>query len=163
MNITYYGQDSSYFSHLKKVIDILKEFDFPVTDITCVFDGMYNIGTEQYVIEGDDNLFTLTVDSDGQYYVEYNGKTELVGDPGDEIKEIAHYIDIILNGPEEDIRDLFESLIREDKRTDFFQEYLQLPIEWESRDNEDVKKSFFDALWAADTSSNKKYLPWFFY
>src|SRR6056300_1507360 len=117
MNITYYGQDSSYFSHLKKVIDILKEFDFPVTDITCVFDGMYNIGTEQYVIEGDDNLFTLTVDSDGQYYVEYNGKTELVGDPGDEIKEIAHYIDIILNGPEEDIRDLFESLIREDKRT----------------------------------------------
>jgi len=162
MNITYYGQDSSYFSHLKKVIDILKEFDFPVTDVTCVFDGMYNIGTEQYVIEGDDNLFTLTVDSNGQYYIEYNGKTELVGDPGDEIKEIAHYIDIILNGPEEDIRDLFESLIREDKRTDFFQEYLQLPIEWESRDSEDVKKSFFDALWAADTSSNKKYLPWFF-
>ena len=28
MEITYYGQDPSYFSHLERVIDILNAFDF---------------------------------------------------------------------------------------------------------------------------------------
>jgi len=162
MKIQYYGQDPLYFSRLNKIIDILKTFDFPVQNITCVFDDMYILGTEQYIIEGDNNSFTISVDPKGYYYLEYNNKTELVGDPNDKIEEIAHYIDVIINGPDEDLRDLFEGLIREDKRTDFFEEYLQLPIEWESRDNEEVKKSFFESLWAADTSNNKKYLPWFF-
>lgn len=162
MKIQYYGQDPSYFSHLKKVIDILKDFDFPVQNITCVFDNMYVLGTEQYIIEGDDDTFTITVDTEGQYYLEYNNKTELVGDPDDEIEEISHYIDIIINGPDEDLRDLFEGLIREDKRTDFFEKYKQLPLDWKPNDGDDVKRAFFDALWAADTSSNKKYIPWFF-
>lgn len=162
MKIQYYGQDPSYFSRLKKIIDILKAFDFPVQNITCVFDDMYVLGTEQYIIEGDDNTFTITVDPEGQYYLEYNNKTDLVGDPDDEIEQIAHYIDVIINGPDEDLRDLFESLIREDKRTDFFEKYKQLPLDWKPNDSDDVKRAFFEALWGADTSSNKKYIPWFF-
>jgi hypothetical protein len=161
MKITYYGQDPSYFSYLEKVIDILEDFDFIPTTITCVYDGMYTLGTEQYVIEGND-VFTLTIDNEGNYYVEYGEKTEFVGNVEDDISETSHYIDIILNGPDEDLRNLFEGLIREDKRSDYFQKYLELPIEWEERDDESVKKSFFDALWAADLSNNKKYIPWFF-
>jgi hypothetical protein len=38
MKITYYGQDPSYFSYLEKVIDILEDFDFIPTTITCVYD-----------------------------------------------------------------------------------------------------------------------------
>jgi hypothetical protein len=161
MEITYYGQDPSYFSHLERVIDILEDFDFIPKEITCVYDGMYTMGTEQYVIEGD-NVFTITIDNEGNYYVEYGEKTEFVGNVEDDISETSHYIDIILNGPDEDLRNLFEGLIREDKRSDYFQKYLELPIEWEERDDESVKKSFFDALWASDLSNNKKYIPWFF-
>jgi hypothetical protein len=161
MEITYYGQDQSYFSHLDRVLDILEYFDFIPKNITCVYDGIYSLGTEQYVIEGDD-IFTLIIDNDGKYYVEYSDKTEFIGDINDDISETSHYIDVILNGPDEDLSNLFEGLIREDKRSDFFQKYLELPIEWEERDDELVKKSFFEALWAADLSNNKKYIPWFF-
>lgn len=162
MKIQYYGQDPSYFSRLTKIIDILKAFDFPVQNITCVFDDMYVLGTEQYIIEGDNNTFTISVDPEGQYYLEYNNKTDLVGDPDDEIEQISHYIDVIINGPDEDLRDLFEGLIREDKRTDFFEKYKQLPLEWKPNDGDDVKKAFFETLWDTDTTSNKKYIPWFF-
>lgn len=162
MEITYYGQDPSYFSHLEKVIEILKDFDFVPKEITAMYDGMYTLGTEQYVIEGDDDVFTLTIDTERNYYVEYGDKTEFVGNVEDDVSETSHYIDVILNGPEEDLRNLFEGLLREDKRTDFFEKYKELPIEWKSNDTDEVKKSFFESLWAADTSSNKKYIPWLF-
>ena len=67
----------------------------------------------------------------------------------------------MLNGPSEDLRTLFEGLLREDKQTDLFNEFKTLDIDWgKDSDNEQLKKEIFDSLWARDASPTKKYLPW---
>ena len=60
------------------------------------------------------------------------------------------------------INEIMSLLLVEDKRSDFFEKYKQLPLEFKPEDGEDIRKAFFETLWAADTSTNKKYIPWFF-
>lgn len=159
--ISYFGQPSSYFSYITKIQEILGKFDFPTQRITCTYDENSNVGTEQYVIEGDGLTFTLTITPEGKIYCEYNGKSEYLGSVEDKPEETSHYIDVILNGPSEDLRTLFEGLLREDKQTDLYNEFKTLDIDWrKDDDNENLKKEIFDSLWARDESPTKKYLPW---
>ena len=59
--ISYFGQPSSYFSYITKIQEILGKFDFPTERITCTYDDNFDVGTEQYMIEGDGLTFTLTI------------------------------------------------------------------------------------------------------
>ena len=159
--ISYFGQPASYFSYITKIQEILGKFDFPTERITCTYDDNTDVGTEQYVIEGDGLTFTLTITPEGGIYCEYNDKSEYLGSVEDKPEETSHYIDVMLNGPSEDLRTLFEGLLREDKQTDLYNDFKTLDIDWgKDVDNENLKKEIFDSLWARDESSTKKYLPW---
>lgn len=159
--ISYFGQPASYFSYISKVQEILEKFNFVPERISCVYDESMDVGTEQYVIEGDGITFTLTITYDGGIYCEFNDKSEFVGSVEDQPEETSHYIDVILNGPAEDLRTLFEGLIKEDKQSDLFDEFKKLDIDWgKDVDDENLKKEIFDSLWARDNSPTKKYLPW---
>ncbi len=159
--ISYFGQPYSYFSYITKIQEILGKFDFPTERITCTYDDSFEVGTEQYVIEGDGLTFTLTITPEGRIYCEFDGRNEYIGSVEDKPEETSHYIDVILNGPGEDLRTLFEGLLREDKQTDLFNEFKKLDIDWgKDADNEQLKKEIFDSLWARDASPTKKYLPW---
>ena len=159
--ISYFGQPYSYFSYITKIQEILGKFDFPTERITCTYDDSFEVGTEQYVIEGDGLTFTLTITPEGGIYCEFDGRNEYIGSVEDKPEETSHYIDVILNGPGEDLRTLFEGLLREDKQTDLFNEFKKLNIDWgKDADNEQLKKEIFDSLWARDASPTKKYLPW---
>ena len=159
--ISYFGQPYSYFSYITKIQEILGKFDFPTERITCTYDDSFEVGTEQYVIEGDGLTFTLTITPEGGIYCEFDGRNEYIGSVEDKPEETSHYIDVILNGPGEDLRTLFEGLLREDKQTDLFNEFKKLNIYWgKDADNEQLKKEIFDSLWARDASPTKKYLPW---
>jgi hypothetical protein len=139
----------------------LGKFDFPTERITCTYDDNTDVGTEQYVIEGDGLTFTLTITPEGGIYCEYNDKSEYLGSVEDKPEETSHYIDVMLNGPSEDLRTLFEGLLREDKQTDLYNEFKTLDIDWgKDADDENLKKEIFDSLWARDASPTKKYLPW---
>jgi hypothetical protein len=159
--ISYFGQPYSYFSYITKIQEILGKFNFPTERITCTYDDSFDVGTEQYIIEGDGLTFTLTITPDGGIYCEYNGKNEYLGSVDDKPEETSHYIDVILNGPAEDLRTLFEGLLREDKQSDLYNEFKTLDIDWgKDNDDEKLKKEVFDSLWNADKSTTKKYLPW---
>ena len=159
--ISYFGQPYSYFSYITKIQEILGKFDFPTERITCTYDDSFEVGTEQYVIEGDGLTFTLTITPEGRIYCEFDGRNEYIGSVEDKPEETSHYIDVILNGPGEDLRTLFEGLLREDKQTDLFNEFKKLDFDWgKDADNEQLKKEIFDSLWARDASPTKKYLPW---
>ena len=159
--ISYFGQPYSYFSYITKIQEILGKFDFPTERITCTYDDSFEVGTEQYVIEGDGLTFTLTITPEGRIYCEFDGRNEYIGSVEDKPEETSHYIDVMLNGPSEDLRTLFEGLLREDKQTDLFNEFKKLDFDWgKDADNEQLKKEIFDSLWARDTSPTKKYLPW---
>ena len=54
------------------------------------------------------------------------------------------------------INEIMSLLLVEDKRSDFFEKYKQLPLEFKPDDGEEVRKVFFDSLWGADTTTNKK-------
>lgn len=159
--ISYFGQPASYFSYITKIQEILGKFDFPTERITCTYDDNFDVGTEQYIIEGDGLTFTLTITTEGGIYCEFNGKNEYLGSVDDKPEETSHYIDVILNGPAEDLRTLFEGLLREDKQSDLFNEFKKLNIDWGTDDNDEkLKKEIFDSLWVRDASTTKKYLPW---
>ena len=74
--ISYFGQPYSYFSYITKIQEILQKFDFPTERITCTYDDNFDVGTEQYVIEGDWLTFNLTITPEGNIYCESNGKNE---------------------------------------------------------------------------------------
>lgn len=159
--ISYFGQPYSYFSYITKIQEILQKFDFPTERITCTYDDNFDVGTEQYVIEGDGLTFNLTITPEGNIYCESNGKNEYIGSVEDKPEETAHYIDVILNGPDEDLRTLFEGLLRENKQTDLFNEFMSLDIDWDRQaDDEKFKKEIFDQVWGQDKTPTKKYLPW---
>jgi hypothetical protein len=162
--ISYFGQPSSYFSYITKIQEILGKFDFPTERITCTYDDNFDVGTEQYMIEGDGLTFNLTITPEGRIYCEFDGRNEYIGSVDDKPEETSHYIDVILNGPSEDLRTLFEGLLREDKQTDLYDEFKTLDIDWgnnvENPRTEELKKEVFDSLWSRDESPTKKYLPW---
>lgn len=160
--VSYFGQPSSYFSYTTKIQEILEAFDFPTQRISGVFDDRTEVGTEEYIIEGDGLTFTITISPEGRIDCEFDGKTEFIGSVDDEPEETSHYIDVILNGPTEDLRTLFEGLIREDKQTDIFNDFKTLDIDWgkDTQDDENLKKEVFDSFFERDKSPTKKYLSW---
>jgi hypothetical protein len=159
--ISYFGQPASYFSYITKIQEILGKFAFPTQRITCTYDDNFDVGTEQYMIEGGGLTFTLTITPEGRIYCEFDDRNEYIGSVDDKPEETSHYIDVMLNGPSEDLRTLFEGLLREDKQTDLYNEYKTLDIDWGTdADNEQLKKEIFDSLWSRDASPTKKYLPW---
>lgn len=60
-----------------------------------------------------------------------------------------------------EIQKLMKNLLLEDKRSDLFKEFSELPIDWHSS-NEEHKREMFDKVWNADSTPTKKYLPWVF-
>lgn len=60
-----------------------------------------------------------------------------------------------------EIQKLMKNLLLEDKHSDLYKEFSELPIDWQYS-NEEHKKEVFDKVWNADPTPTKKYLPWIF-
>ena len=59
------------------------------------------------------------------------------------------------------INEVMSMLLVEDRRSDLFNEFMNLDIDWDRQsDDENFKKQIFDQIWAQDKTPTKKYLPW---
>lgn len=159
--ISYFGQPYSYFLYLSKIQEILDKFNFQADRISCNYDNKYDVGTEEYVIDGDGTTFTITITPEGAIYCLVDDKNEYIGTVDDKPEETSHYIDVMLNGPTEDLTTLFEGFLREDKQSELYDAFNSLDIDWGNEVNdESFKKDIFTQLFKKDVTPTKKYLPW---